>query len=252
MTFREKLIQEYPEKADDTWPAGVGGCPCHYGYEDEPATDSRGICLNAISCYACWDREMPEGDWTEVFEKALKEDGMTETKPHILDSGERRQFDTGAVRDIQKGKGLFDLVPLRVAARIFGAPYIQPEGGYVDPVLWCIGRYQDDGDTCWIYTALVFIAERVFPVGNDRQASIANMLLEVAIHYEEGAQKYAPNNWKKGIPVERYIDSGTRHYMKWMRGDKNEPHNRAAAWNLICLAWEADFSPRAIGKCSHD
>lgn len=34
----------------------------------------------------------------------------------IKDSGERREFDTGAVRDIQKGKGRCDLMPLDVAA----------------------------------------------------------------------------------------------------------------------------------------
>ena len=34
--------------------------------------------------------------------------------PHILDSGNRRQFETGAVRDIQEGKGRCDLLPLDV------------------------------------------------------------------------------------------------------------------------------------------
>ena len=29
----------------------------------------------------------------------------------ILDSGERRQFASGAVRDIQEGKGRYDLLP---------------------------------------------------------------------------------------------------------------------------------------------
>ena len=191
---------------------------------------------------------MPETNGVMSVARAMSPNEKEAVLSAIKDSGERQQFETGAVRDIQKGKGLFNLVPLRVAARIFGAPYIQPEDGYVDPVLWCIGHYQDTGDSCWIYTALAFIAERVFPVDNDRQASIANMLLEVAIHYEEGAEKYEPDNWKKGIPIERYVDSGSRHYSKWLRGDKDEPHNRAAAWNLICLAWEVDFSPRAKGE----
>lgn len=31
--------------------------------------------------------------------------------PHIKDSGNRREFDTGAVRDIQEGKGRMDLLP---------------------------------------------------------------------------------------------------------------------------------------------
>lgn len=31
--------------------------------------------------------------------------------PEILDSGERREFETGALRDIQIGKGRYDLLP---------------------------------------------------------------------------------------------------------------------------------------------
>jgi len=36
----------------------------------------------------------------------------------ILDSGERRTFNTGAVRDMQEGKGRFDLLPMCVLLRL--------------------------------------------------------------------------------------------------------------------------------------
>lgn len=36
----------------------------------------------------------------------------------ILDSGERTQFDTGAVRDMHEGKGRFDLLPMCVIKRL--------------------------------------------------------------------------------------------------------------------------------------
>lgn len=36
----------------------------------------------------------------------------------ILDSGSRREFSTGAVRDIASGKGRCDLIPLGAAAAI--------------------------------------------------------------------------------------------------------------------------------------
>ena len=36
----------------------------------------------------------------------------------IKDSGERRSFETGAVRDIQEGKGRCDLMPLEVMVDI--------------------------------------------------------------------------------------------------------------------------------------
>jgi hypothetical protein len=36
----------------------------------------------------------------------------------VKDSGERRQYDTGAVRDRQKGKGRFDLLPPKAIKRL--------------------------------------------------------------------------------------------------------------------------------------
>ena len=71
------------------------------------------------------------------------------------------------------------------------------------------------------------------------------MILEVAKHFEEGAKKYGESNWQKGIPVHCYIDSAIRHYLKWLRGDTDEPHDRAFCWNLMCCIWEVDYSPRA-------
>ena len=40
--------------------------------------------------------------------------------PEIKDSGARREFESGAVRDIQEGKGRCDLLPLDVVACIIG------------------------------------------------------------------------------------------------------------------------------------
>jgi hypothetical protein len=28
--------------------------------------------------------------------------------------------------------------------------------------------------------------------------------------------------------------------LKWRRGDKDEPHDRAFVWNLMCCIWEVD------------
>lgn len=67
------------------------------------------------------------------------------------------------------------------------------------------------------------------------------MILEVAKHFEEGAKKYGEHNWQKGIPVKCYIDSAIRHYLKWHRGDQDEPHDRAFVWNLLCCIWEVDY-----------
>lgn len=90
----------------------------------------------------------------------------------IQDSGERTQFESGAVRDMHQGKGRMDLLPM---------------------------------------TAII----------------------ELSKHCEEGALKYGEHNVDKGIPQHSLCDSAMRHLVKYMRGDKDENHLRAACWNLM-------------------
>ncbi len=148
----------------------------------------------------------------------------------IKDSGERRQFDTGAVRDIQEGKGRCDLLPLDIAASLIDTD-----------VLSCIHLFKDGGKAIWLKQAIdAFCKER----GWNKET----MLLEVAIHFEEGHKKYPPDadgtpNWQKGIPCSAYIDSGVRHYLKWRRGDTDEPHDRACIWNLMACWWTRNHLP---------
>lgn len=59
-------------------------------------------------------------------------------------------------------------------------------------------------------------------------------LIEVAKVFEAGAKKYAERNWEKGINLSRYMDSGLRHAMKHLRGDRDEPHLAMACWNFLC------------------
>jgi len=57
----------------------------------------------------------------------------------------------------------------------------------------------------------------------------------VAKHFEAGALKYGDNNWLKGQPLSRYLDSARRHLNKAARGQRDEEHFIAAAWNVLCL-----------------
>ena len=59
-------------------------------------------------------------------------------------------------------------------------------------------------------------------------------LMKLAQHFEEGAKKYADNNWRKGQPLSRYFDSAQRHLAKFAMGFNDEPHLTAAIWNLVC------------------
>lgn len=58
-------------------------------------------------------------------------------------------------------------------------------------------------------------------------------LERVAIKYTDGAKIYGKNNWKKGIPTERYIGGALRHFMQWRLGQRDEDHLAACVFNLF-------------------
>ena len=146
----------------------------------------------------------------------------------IQDSGARRKFETGAVRDIAEGKGRCDLLPLGIIGEytkdcIFNYIEIYIRTGNVD-VLWEVFEY-----FC-----------------NKAYGNILTGLLEVSKQYEEGAKKYDERNWEKGIPLHCYIDSAIRHYLKWLRKDEDEPHDRAFIWNILGAIWTHKNKPELI------
>ena len=101
---------------------------------------------------------------------------MEGTNIMLNDSGDRREFATGAVRDMAEGKGRYDLLP-------------------------------------W------------------------EAIHEVALHCEQGALKYGERNCERGIPIHSLIDSALRHLSLYMQGQDDEPHLRAAAWNILFALW---------------
>ena len=148
----------------------------------------------------------------------------------ILDSGDRTEFETGAVRDMHEGKGRCDLLPLDVVSKIFNL-----DSRKLD-VFTAINEFQETSNVNHLIVALLCFGEQI-------GWNIYTMTLEVAKHFEEGAKKYGDNNWRKGIPVRCYIDSAIRHYVKWLRGDQDEPHDRAFCWNIICAIWTCMNKP---------
>ena len=154
----------------------------------------------------------------------------------IKDSGSRTEYETGAVRDIQEGKGRCDLLPLDVVAHWLKCT--EMANGYETEIILCIERYQNGEGTSQLYKAL-----DIFTSGNDGFVSTIDAIIEVSKHFEEGAKKYGENNWQKGIPESSYIDSAVRHYLKWLRGDDDERHDRAFVWNIMCLIWTHEHAP---------
>ena len=132
---------------------------------------------NCVICGAVFYRD----DWEMCPECFAKAESRT-TQVKIKDSGERREFGTGAVRDINTAKGRYDLIP-------------------------------------W------------------------EAIHELAIHCAEGAERYGERNCEKGIPIHSLIDSGIRHLSCYMRGMKDEPHLRAALWNIAYALYMEDKHP---------
>jgi hypothetical protein len=57
----------------------------------------------------------------------------------------------------------------------------------------------------------------------------------LAMHYANGAKKYGDDNWTKGQPLRRYIESAKRHIFKLQMGFTDEDHEAAAIWNLTAF-----------------
>ena len=204
----------------------------------------------------------------------------------VKDSGDRREFASGAVRDMQKGKGRCDLLPLAELATLIDnmdikKDYIKTIISFDDhPQSWIFRHFNNainalntakdaDGKTiekisCEItdslYMALEIFLVRFYiredklfvtlydvlsEISADNEIAINisfdkilySAILDLAKHFEAGASKYGDNNWRKGIPINVFIDSAIRHFCKFMRGDTDEPHDIAFMWNVICCIW---------------
>lgn len=91
-----------------------------------------------------------------------------------IESGERRQFSTGATRQAAAGKGRPSLFP-------------------------------------------------------------ADAYIEICKHFEVGGISHGDRNWEKGLPISCYIDSLERHIAALKMNKTDERHDRAIAWNAVCL-----------------
>jgi len=69
------------------------------------------------------------------------------------------------------------------------------------------------------------------------------LLTRLAGLYQRGAVKYDENNWRKAnseIEYKRFIASAWRHFIAWIRGDKDEDHASAIIWNVMAYEWHKE------------
>jgi hypothetical protein len=252
MTCKEKFRLEHPDRINEQDWGGCNGCPHDYGYLNVPEQcleEGRFEYSSPGHCRDCWNREIPEEKLTynHDSEPVAKVLGTTEengglTVCCIKDSGSRREFETGAVRDIQEGKGRCDLLPLDVVSDIYKEMFDDDD---TSSVIRNIYNFQETSDVTYLMNALDKFE------GFDDDTS-STLFLETAKQFEEGAKKYGEYNWQKGIPTHCYIDSAVRHYLKWLRGDKDEPHDRAFCWNILCCIWTCIHKPELNDYCKED
>ena len=133
---------------------------------------------------------------------------MTETKPDSTgfitkDSGTRDEFKTGALRDTLLGKGRADRLPwewIELLSKSLEGPF---------------------GDDVNVIEGL-----KLLPI---------RPLLRLAALYGRGKIKYGADNWLKGMPLSRIFASMANHLIKWAKGEGDEDHLAAVAWNAFAL-----------------
>lgn len=163
------------------------------------------------------------------------------------DSGERRNFDTGAVRDKSEGKGRYDLLPGKaleavgrwfkvVSSREVSREYV------VDAMLaGCTQVLAGERDGFYYAVVNAMILMERDETGTNRKLLEATLwgldrlpptaIRRIAQLYERGAVKYDARNWEKGMPLSVYLDSMTRHAFQVSSGVMDEDHLAAVCFN---------------------
>lgn len=164
--------------------------------------------------------------------------GLDTAKYGITDSGERTQFETGAVRDTHEGKGRCDLLPLNPIVHMVSKMGVEDSDEW--KVVTLLLDYCNDGMVACLSNAIGLLAKLTVKwedpsyLCDIEDRVFADSLLTLSTRFESGARKYEERNWEKGIPVKSYIDSAIRHMLKHISGWEDEPHLLACYWNVMC------------------
>lgn len=250
MTAREKVALEYPSLIDPSMLGGVEGCPtnrfdnlyvpdyCPYRPSFGPNTP------NDEACRRCWDREIPEEPGLIIGDEKIEHpdtDISEETTVHELE----KQFKEGTEEDVWNLLGVdtprkptidigrCDLLPMCVVEDLMIGPASKS-------IFYWIDIFTDDGNYQDLYPVLREFAE-VYMIPPDKDVnsphkSVCHMLLEVSKQIEN-------DDWKDGIRVDMLIKSAVDHYLKLLRGDKDEHHDTAFCWDIIRAIWTCRMKP---------
>jgi len=80
-------------------------------------------------------------------------------------------------------------------------------------------------------------------------------LWHVAEHYNAGAQKYPPGNWKKVTDPALFLDALARHLALYLSGERDDPetkthHMAAVVFHALAVIWQdlCDPSKEAVKR----
>lgn len=193
----------------------------------------------------------------------------------IKDSGERRDFDTGAKRDVDYDKPRFDLIPITVLREFIkfssNRTLISTVlGGISDETkaqMWSLGMMWGDTannnfllELIWICLDIIQQQEEdsFLDVESDKYSGFhiisPRTYCRLANHYGGGAKKYDPWNWSKGMPLSVFHASLMRHIFDIIENKTDEDHlsaiffNAAAIihFNIIGREDTDDITPRLV------
>jgi hypothetical protein len=61
--------------------------------------------------------------------------------------------------------------------------------------------------------------------------------------YSEGAVRYKPYNWTKGMPFSDVYNHAMEHLAKWREGDRSEDQLAKVAWGIFTLMYYEEYCP---------
>lgn len=157
-----------------------------------------------------------------------------------------------ATRHSKEGKGRFDLIPEDVLSECFeGYLNISYDRFPKTKAYKC--AIEED-----YIRAIIFITQSEYryqynPSDNVHNTlpavlEFSNMVKDLAIHFQKGAEMYGERNCEKGIPLWSFRDSGIRHLTQYINGETDEPHHVSAIWNFVMAEWTKIHHPERCEK----
>jgi len=187
------------------------------------------------------------------FEQKLR----AEAQFQIKDSGERRNFDTGAKRDVDYDKPRFDLIPMTVIRQVIA--HYSPSNMYTQTTanidantkarMWQLGlTWGETVDSnlliqlIWICLNIIRVQEKdtLLPMDDELDYDGLHLIspmtyFRLAQHYGGGAKKYKPWNWSKGMPLSVFHASLMRHIFAVIQDQDDEDHLSAIFFNAAAI-----------------